>query len=119
MEYLWPVLVGYFIGSNLAAYTIHAVEIAAYSVNAPEPLDQTNRIPVQVIVDDLVAVLKIQTFRENVGCDDRSEFGFAGCEPVFGICLWRESTDDARFTFVAAENDLDFSGCRVRFKILK
>ena len=39
--------------------TMHDIVVAADAINAPEPLNQPDRIPVEVVIDDIVAVLKV------------------------------------------------------------
>ena len=39
--------------------TMHDIVVAADAVNAPESLNESDRIPVEVVVDDVVTVLKV------------------------------------------------------------
>jgi hypothetical protein len=47
----------------------YRVVMRAYAVNSTKPLDEPYRIPVQVIVNDLGAILKIQAFGQNISRD--------------------------------------------------
>src|SRR5437867_3296223 len=85
---------------------VNTVKVAANSVDATEPLNQADRIPMQVVVNDLVTVLKIQPFGEHIRRDDRVEFRFSSRKLVFGIRLRCKPADHPRFAFVAAEDDL-------------
>ena len=67
----------------------------ADAVDAAEALDDAHRVPVDVVVDDGVAVLEVLAFADAVGGDQQVDFAFTG--KVFGPLLGagREGRDDA------------------------
>ncbi len=50
----------------------------ADAVDAPEALDDAHRVPVDVVVDQTVAVLKVLAFGDAVGGDEQIQFAFLG-----------------------------------------
>src|SRR3972149_2354260 len=76
------------------------------TVNATEALNQTDRVPMKIIVDDVVAVLKVQTFGQNIGCDDRAQFHLAFGKLILRVCLRRKSSDHTSLALFAAIDDL-------------
>ena len=71
----------------------------ADAVDAAETLDDPHGIPMDVVVDDGVAVLEILAFADAVGGDQKVEFTFAGevLGPLFRA--GREGRDDAGEVF--------------------
>ena len=57
----------------------------ADAVDAAEALDDAHRVPVDVVVDEVVAVLEVLAFGDAVGGDEQVEFAFAG--EVLGALL--------------------------------
>src|SRR5664279_4854995 len=55
--------------------SIDRLMVAADAIDASEPLNQPHGVPVEVVIDDLVTVLKVETFGEHVGGDDCSNSG--------------------------------------------
>ena len=47
---------------------------AADTVNSSEPLDNAHRVPMNVIVDEVVAILQVLTFGNTVGRNQNIEF---------------------------------------------
>ena len=39
------------------------------TVNAPEALDYADRIPVDVVIDEVIAILEVLSFRDTVGAN--------------------------------------------------
>ena len=76
-------------------------------VNAAKSLNQSDRIPMEIIVNDLVAVLKIETFGEDVGGNDHHQFFLSSGEAVFRVCLGSEATNDPNFALVSAKNHIN------------
>src|SRR6185295_6950381 len=68
----------------------------ADAVNTPEALDDAHRVPVDVVVDQPVAVLEVLAFGNAVGGDQQVEVAFGGefLGPLFGA--WREGGEDRR-----------------------
>src|SRR6185312_4850121 len=87
---------------------IHYVMFAADTVNAAKSLNQPHWVPMQVVVNDLVTVLKVQAFGEHVGRDDRLSLRFTGSHPVFPVRLWSESPHDSILALIAAEDYFEF-----------
>ncbi len=91
---------------------VDVIVLRANAVHTPEALDQPHRVPVQVIVDDLVTVLQIQALGEHVGGDQRVDFGHTfqnalrsdGC---VRIGLGREAGDDGVLVLVLAVDHLN------------
>ena len=52
---------------SLGTHFFYTVVLAADTVNSSETLDNANRIPVNVIVHQIVAVLQVLTFGDTVG----------------------------------------------------
>ena len=48
-------------------YELDMVVSAADTVNSPEPLDNADRVPMNVVVDEIVAILQVLTFGNTVG----------------------------------------------------
>ena len=53
----------------------------ADTVDAAEPLDDAHRVPVDVVVDDRVAVLEVLAFADAVGGDEQVDLAFTGAGP--------------------------------------
>ena len=49
----------------------------ADAVDAAEALDDAHRVPVDVVVDEVVAVLKVLAFGDAVGADQQVDFAQA------------------------------------------
>src|SRR5438552_2588609 len=98
---------------------VNVVKVAANSVDATEPLNQADRIPMQVVVNDLVTVLKVETFGEHIGCNDRVKFRFSSRKLVFGICHRCEPADHPRLAFVATEDHLKLVPLYVGLEVLE
>src|SRR5438093_9147127 len=81
--------------------TVNDIVIAANAINAAEALNELNRIPVEIVIDDVVAVLKVQAFRQYVGRNYREQLLLTGLESVLGICLRRKAAHNTRLAFVA------------------
>ena len=65
---------------------------ASDTVNTPETLNDANRIPVNVIVDEIVAVLQVLTFRNAVGGNQNVDFRIvAGHQQLFVLGYRREA----------------------------
>src|SRR5215210_4420805 len=79
---------------------INHIVVASDPIYASEPLNQPHRIPMKVIVDDLVAILQVQTFGEYVSGDHRLKLDFTGLELVLGVCFRCESPDKLCLTLV-------------------
>ena len=59
---------------------------ASDTVNSSEPLDNANRVPMNVIVDEIVAILQVLTFGNTIGCNQNINFiGAAGQEYGFSF----------------------------------
>ena len=77
---------------------VHQLDALVGGANAVDPaeaLDDANRVPVDVVVDQLVAVLEVLTFGDAVGGDEQVDFAFAGQvgRPLLGPR--RERREDA------------------------
>ena len=74
---------------------LDALVVRADTVDAAKPLDDAHRVPVDVVVDDGVAVLEVLAFADAVGGDEQIEFPFSGeiLGTLFGA--GREGRDDA------------------------
>ncbi|OQB38293.1 MAG: hypothetical protein BWY09_01386 [Candidatus Hydrogenedentes bacterium ADurb.Bin179] len=48
----------------------------ADTVDTAEALDQPHRVPVQIIIDDHIAILQVQPFRHDIGGDQQVDFRF-------------------------------------------
>lgn len=81
--------------------------IAPDAVDSPETLNQAHRIPMEIVVDDLVAILKIQAFRQNVRGNQRVQFGFARRAFVLGIRFRRKPPNNPNLAFIAAVDYVD------------
>ena len=67
-------------------YKLDTVVSAADTVNSPEPLDNANGVPMNVIVDEVVAILQVLTFGNTIGCNQNINFiGAAGQEYGFSF----------------------------------
>ena len=73
----------------------------------------------QVVVDDLVAILKVEAFREHIRCHNRVEFRLSRCKLVFGIGFRCEPADHTCLALVPAEDHFKLTGVYVCLKILK
>jgi len=85
----------------------NALVVRPDTVNAPETLNQPDRVPMQIVVDDVVAILKIQAFGKHIGGDHRAQLRFIVDETVFRVRLGREPADHAFPALVPAEDNLD------------
>ena len=61
----------------------------------------------QVVIHNLVAILKIKSLCQNVSGNDGREFRFSGLKLIFRVRLWREPTNNPGLTLVAAEDYVD------------
>src|SRR5579875_582250 len=86
---------------------VNNLMLAADTVYAPKTLNETNRIPVQIIVDDLIAILHIQPFGQHIGSDQRVQLGLTGKELILRIGAWGKPANSAYLAFVTAINDID------------
>ena len=77
----------------------------ADAVDAAKTLDETHGVPVQVVVDDVVAVLQVEALGEDVGGDQGVDFRQSG-QRELGIRFGRKTGDDLGFAFVAAVDDV-------------
>ena len=66
------------IGRGPVVHHLHGGSAAANAVNAPEPLDNAHRVPVDVVVDHSVAVLQVLPLRDAVGGNQQVNVGRAG-----------------------------------------
>ena len=67
-------------------YKLNTVVSAADTVNSPEPLDDANGVPMNVIVDEVIAILQVLTFGNTIGCNQNTELiGAAGQEYGFSF----------------------------------
>ena len=65
---------------------------ASDTVNSSEPLDNAHRVPMNVIVDEVVAVLQVLTFGNTVGCNQNIKLiGTSGQEYSFALRNRREA----------------------------
>ena len=55
--------------------------LGANAVDASEPLNQAHRIPMKVMVDYLVAILKVEAFGKNISGDYRIQLDIIGTPP--------------------------------------
>jgi hypothetical protein len=64
-------------------------------IYSPEPLNDSDGVPVDVVIDKVVAVLQILTFSDAIRCDQQVQFPLAGqvVGAFLGTC--RESGQDA------------------------
>ena len=67
------------------------IVFAANTVDPPKPLHQTNRVPVNVVVDQAVAVLQVLAFRNAVGGDQKVNVGAIRHQGGFVLRAWREA----------------------------
>ena len=89
------------------------------AVDAPEALDQPHRVPVQVVVDDVVTVLQVEPLGEHVGGDQRVDLQTKfSCAGVVGIGAGREAGHDARLALVLAVDDLDIGSWVCRGQVI-
>src|SRR6185312_13423719 len=69
---------------------------AADAVDAAETLDDAHRVPVDVVVDEVVAVLQVLAFGNAVGGDQQVDFAILRhglhLDPLFGA--WGEVGED-------------------------
>ena len=56
-------------------HQLNRIVHAADAVNASEALYDANRVPVDVVIDEIVAILKILSFRNAVRRDEQIDFG--------------------------------------------
>jgi hypothetical protein len=61
---------------------VNLLVAGADAVYATEALNEPHRVPMQVVVDDLVAVLQIQTLGENVGRYELGELCVSRTAPL-------------------------------------
>ncbi|OQA27964.1 MAG: hypothetical protein BWY57_03567 [Betaproteobacteria bacterium ADurb.Bin341] len=73
----------------------------------------------QIIVDDVVAILKIQAFGKHIGGDHRTQLRFIVDEAIFRVRLRREPTDHAFLALVPAENNLDIGILAIGVQVCK
>ena len=99
--------------------SINHIVFGADTVDAPKSLDKPDGIPVQVVVDDLVAVLEIQSFRQNIRGHNRRQLAFTGLKSIFRIGSGREPSHHARLALVAAVDDLDVVALAAGIQILE
>ena len=50
-------------------YELDMVVSASDTVNSSEPLDNADRVPMNIIVDEVVAILQVLTFGNTVSCN--------------------------------------------------
>src|SRR4030067_1945813 len=81
------------------------VMLRADTVYAPKALNQAYRVPVQVLVLDLVAVLEIEAFGKDICGDEDSYLRTGVC--IFRIRLRREPGDNPTFVWIVTVDDLD------------
>jgi hypothetical protein len=48
---------------------VDGIVLGADAVHAAHALDETDGVPMQVVVDDVVGVLKVEALAENIGGD--------------------------------------------------
>ena len=73
-------------------YKLDMVIFTADTVNSSEPLDNANRVPMNVIVDEVVAVLQVLTFGNTVSCNQNIKLvGASGQEYSFALRNRREA----------------------------
>ena len=84
----------------------------ADAVDAAEALDDAHRVPVDVVVDEPVAVLEVLAFGDAVGGDEQVEFAFAGEVLRALLGAGRERGEDA--AEVLAQVRAAWSGCGPR-----
>ena len=77
--------VGVHIGGGPVVDHLHGGAAAANAVNAPKPLDDADGVPVDVVVDDGVAVLEVLAFGDAVGGNQQVNIGVAGISAGAGI----------------------------------
>jgi len=72
--------------------------------NAPKSLDETYWIPMQVVVDNLVTVLKIETFAQDICGDHYINFLHPILRFVLRICFWRKTPNQVGLVFIIPED---------------
>ena len=73
-------------------YKLDMVVFTADTVNSSEPLDNANRVPMNVVVDEVVAVLQVLTFGNTVSCNQNIKLvGASGQEYSFALRNRREA----------------------------
>jgi hypothetical protein len=82
--------------------------LGADAVHTADALDETDGVPVQVVVDDVVGVLKIEALAEDVGGDQDAQLLVprARAELVV-VGLGGETLDDAATVFGVALDSAD------------
>ena len=66
---------------------LDGVVAGADAVDAAETLDDAHRIPVDVVVDQVVAVLEVLAFADAVGGDEEVDFAVLGMDGNLGAAL--------------------------------
>ena len=66
------------------------------TVNPPEPLDEADRVPVQVVVQDPGAVLEVLPLRDDVGGDEHPDVVSLKVLVLSQVCPGSEPPDYAR-----------------------
>lgn len=76
---------------------------ASDTVNSSEPLDNAHRVPMNVIVDEVVAVLQVLTFGNTVGCNQNIKLiGTSGQE--YRPFLWKPGEKQVRTVLRSARS---------------
>ena len=78
---------------------------AADTVDATESLDQSKRVPMQVVVDNRVTILHVQAFGKHIRRDDGIQFRFTCLGFVIGMGEWRESPHKTEFALRTGPSD--------------
>ncbi len=87
---------------------VHIIVGTSDAVYATVALNQAHRIPWEIVVDDVPALLKVHSFGQDVGCDHHVEIIR---KPVGCFCGLRGKTEDrllatkARTRFIAFDSD--------------
>jgi len=55
------------------------------AVDTPKALDESYWVPMQIIVDERIAVLHVQTCTQDIGCDQGLDFRLAFAQFVFRV----------------------------------
>ena len=73
----------------------------------------------EIVVDNLVPILQVQSFRQNIGSDEHGQLGFAALESVFRIRFRREPSHRPFFASVSTIDYINIVSLGIRVEIFK
>jgi len=75
---------------------VHYIVLCPYAVNSADTLNQANRIPVDVVVNHHIAILKVQPFGQDIGTDKVVDRGLPRLN-VLRVCFGSEPINDVHW----------------------